>query len=136
MEEIRTSLATKFHLKGPVKMAFFNPQHVYLDFFNETNYNHILFKNWIHIGESAMKVLKWSPDFNRKWKPLSLLKGKNNSKKNRSQVNRDEVSTSKDQICLPTGNSSKQACLGKYEAEQAQNMQQSTTPDQINKGTQ
>lgn len=63
MEEIRKSLATKFHLKDSVKVAYFNPQHVYLDFTNETDYNHILSKSWIHIGDTPTKILTWSPDF-------------------------------------------------------------------------
>ncbi|KAH0748056.1 hypothetical protein KY290_027288 [Solanum tuberosum] len=63
MEEIRKAFATRYHLKEPVKVAYFNNRHVYLDFANEVDYNHILFKNYIHIGDSPMKVLKWSPDF-------------------------------------------------------------------------
>ncbi|KAH0715343.1 hypothetical protein KY284_008248 [Solanum tuberosum] len=63
MEEIRKAFATRYHLKEPVKVAYFNNRHVCLDFANEVDYNHILFKNYIHIGDSPMKVLKWSPDF-------------------------------------------------------------------------
>lgn len=61
--EIRKSLATKFHLKDSAKVAYFNPQHVYLDFSNETDYSHILFKSWIHIGDTPMKILNYTPDF-------------------------------------------------------------------------
>lgn len=60
MEEIQKSFATGYHLKESVKVAYFDNNHVYLNFANKVDYNHILFKNFIHFGDSLMKVLKCS----------------------------------------------------------------------------
>lgn len=53
----------QFHLIGSMKIAYFDPKHVYIDFTNEVEYNHILFKEYVDIGESPMKILKWTADF-------------------------------------------------------------------------
>lgn len=36
---------------------------MYLDFTNEVDYNHILFKEFVDIEDVPMKILKWSVDF-------------------------------------------------------------------------
>lgn len=63
MEEIRKVFIRQFHLTGQVKIAYFDPKHIYIDFSNEVDYNHILFKEYIDIGETPMKILKWTADF-------------------------------------------------------------------------
>lgn len=44
MEEIRRAFVRQFHLSGPVKIAYFDPKHVYIDFNNIVDYNHIFFQ--------------------------------------------------------------------------------------------
>lgn len=63
MEEIRKVFISKFHLTGSVKIAYFDFRHVYIDFTNEVDFNHIRFKEFIDIGDAPMKNLKWTPDF-------------------------------------------------------------------------
>lgn len=63
MEELRKVFISQFHLTGLVKIAYFDFRHVYLDFTNEVDYNHILFKEYVDIGEAPMKILKWTADF-------------------------------------------------------------------------
>ncbi|OIS98248.1 hypothetical protein A4A49_33444 [Nicotiana attenuata] len=63
MEEIRKIFVRKFHMTGTVKIAYFDPQYVYIDFSNEVDYNHIRFKEYIDIGDAPMKILKWTADF-------------------------------------------------------------------------
>lgn len=63
MEEIRKVFVRQFHLTSLLKIAYFDPKHVYIDFTNEVEYNHILFKEYVDIGESPMKILKWTADF-------------------------------------------------------------------------
>ncbi|KAM3252948.1 hypothetical protein P3L10_007018 [Capsicum annuum] len=41
MEEIRKVFVSQFHLTGPVKIAYFNFRHVYIDFANEVDFNHV-----------------------------------------------------------------------------------------------
>ncbi|PHU20007.1 hypothetical protein BC332_11158 [Capsicum chinense] len=71
MDEIRK---VQFHLIGLVKIAFFDHRHVYIDFSNEVDYNHVLFKEFVDIGESPMKILKWTTDFNPE-KEISIVPG-------------------------------------------------------------
>lgn len=63
MEEIRKAFIRQFHLTCPVKIAYFDLKHVYLDFANDVDCNHIFSKEYIDIGEASMKILKWTPDF-------------------------------------------------------------------------
>lgn len=63
MEEIRKVFIQQFHLTGSVKIAYFDPKHVYIKFSNEVDYKHILFKEYIDIVEAPMKILKWTPNF-------------------------------------------------------------------------
>ncbi|KAM3361127.1 hypothetical protein P3S68_015981 [Capsicum galapagoense] len=71
MDEIRK---VQFHLIGLVKIAFFDHRHVYIDFSNEVDYNHVLFKEFVDIGESPMKILKWTTDFNPE-EEISIVPG-------------------------------------------------------------
>ena len=63
MDEIRRVYISQFHLRGSVKIAYFDPHHVYLDITYEVDYNHILFKEFVDIGDVPMKILKWTVDF-------------------------------------------------------------------------
>ncbi|OIT23354.1 hypothetical protein A4A49_28503 [Nicotiana attenuata] len=63
MEDIRKAFISQFHLKGKVKIAFFDFQHVCIDFTNEVDYTHIKLKNFVDIIGTPMKILLWSPDF-------------------------------------------------------------------------
>lgn len=63
MEEIRKTFVNKFQLTGSVKIAYFDPKHVYLDFSNDVDYNHLFTKGYIDIGDSPLKILKWKLDF-------------------------------------------------------------------------
>ncbi|OIT29407.1 hypothetical protein A4A49_52394 [Nicotiana attenuata] len=63
MEEIRKTFIRQFQLSASVKIAYFDPKHVYLDFANEVDYNHVFAKDYIDIGDAPMKILKWTPDF-------------------------------------------------------------------------
>lgn len=63
MEELRKVFISQFHLIGSVKIAYLDFRHVYLDFTNEVDYNHILFKEYVDIGEAPMKILKWTTHF-------------------------------------------------------------------------
>lgn len=70
MEEIRKVFIRQFQLTGSVKIAYFDPRHVYIDFSNEVDYNHVLFKENIDIGDAPMKVMKWTADFKPEKKHL------------------------------------------------------------------
>lgn len=63
MEEIRKTFVSQFQFIATVKILYFNPKHVYLDFANEVDYNHIFAKEYIDIGDAPMKILKWTPNF-------------------------------------------------------------------------
>lgn len=63
MKNIKKVFSWKFHLTTPIKIAYFDPQHVYIDRKNEVDYNHIFFKEYINIGDAPMKTLKWTTDF-------------------------------------------------------------------------
>lgn len=63
MDEIRKVFIRQFQLIGSVKIAFFNYRHVYLDFTNELDYDHVLFKEFMDIGDFSMKILKWTANF-------------------------------------------------------------------------
>lgn len=63
MEEIREVFISQFHLIGSVKIAYFDFIDIYIDFTNEVDHNHILFNEYVDIGESPMKILKWTTDF-------------------------------------------------------------------------
>lgn len=63
MEEIRKTFVSQFHLTGTIKIAYFDPIHVYLDFDNDVDYNYVFTKDYIDIGDSPMKILKWTPNF-------------------------------------------------------------------------
>ncbi|KAF3655453.1 hypothetical protein FXO38_08401 [Capsicum annuum] len=63
MEELRKLFVRQYHLKGSVKIAYYDYRTVYIDFTNETNFNHIYFKPFIHLGQYTMKVMKWTPKF-------------------------------------------------------------------------
>ncbi|OIT35226.1 hypothetical protein A4A49_28326 [Nicotiana attenuata] len=63
MEEIRKTFIRQFQLSASVKIAYFDPKHVYLDFANEVDYNHVFANDYIDIGDAPMKILKWTPDF-------------------------------------------------------------------------
>lgn len=63
MEEIRKTFIKQFYLTGPVKILYFDPKHVYLDFANEVDYNHVFTKEYIDIEDAPMKILKWTLDF-------------------------------------------------------------------------
>lgn len=60
MELIRKTFNSQFHLTGSVKIAYFDPKHVYLDFANDVDYNHVFAEEFIDIGETPMKILKWT----------------------------------------------------------------------------
>ncbi|XP_060210382.1 uncharacterized protein LOC132637284 [Lycium barbarum] len=66
MEDIRKSFVSQFQLRRTPKIAYFDPEHVYIDFYNEVDYTHIQSKTYVYIDECPMKVLKWSPDFTPK----------------------------------------------------------------------
>ncbi|OIT20671.1 hypothetical protein A4A49_38227 [Nicotiana attenuata] len=63
MEDIRKAFVSQFHLKGTVKIAYYDPQHVYIDFANEVDYTHIKLKKFVDINGTPMKILLWTPDF-------------------------------------------------------------------------
>lgn len=63
MEELRKLFISQFHLKGTVKIAYYDYMTVYIDFTNEVDYKHVYFKPFINIGSYTMKILKWTPDF-------------------------------------------------------------------------
>ncbi|KAK4342211.1 hypothetical protein RND71_038027 [Anisodus tanguticus] len=62
MEELRKLFFSQYLLKGKVNIAYYDYRIVYIDFANETDYNHIYFNPFIHIGQYIMKVQKWTPD--------------------------------------------------------------------------
>lgn len=49
-----------------MKIAYFDPKHDYIYFTNHVDYNHILFKEYVDIGEAPMKIMKWTADFKLK----------------------------------------------------------------------
>ena len=63
MDEIRKVFIRQFQLIGSVKIAFFDYRHVYLDFTNEVDYNHVLSKEFVEIDKYPMKILKWIANF-------------------------------------------------------------------------
>lgn len=60
MEEIRKIFVRKFHMTSIIKIAYFDPRHVYIHISNKVDYNHIRFKEYIDIRDAPMKILKWS----------------------------------------------------------------------------
>ncbi|OIT28903.1 hypothetical protein A4A49_38525 [Nicotiana attenuata] len=62
-EEIRKTFIRQFQLTASVRTAYFDPKHVYLDFANDVDYNHVFAKDYIDIGDAPMKILNWAPDF-------------------------------------------------------------------------
>ncbi|KAF3658029.1 hypothetical protein FXO38_13423 [Capsicum annuum] len=92
MDEIRK---VQFHLIGLVKIAFFDHRHVDIDFSNEVDYNHVLFKEFVDIGESPMKILKWTTDFNPEEEisivPLTIAPDQANYSKSRGNVAKVKV---------------------------------------------
>lgn len=63
MEEIRKVFISKFHLTGSVKIAYFDFRHVYIDFTNEVDFNHIRFKEFIEIGDAPIEDLEMDIGF-------------------------------------------------------------------------
>lgn len=63
MEDIRRSFISQFPMKGTIKIAYFDPKHVYLDFTTLTDYNFIYFKRFINLAGCTMKLGPWTPDF-------------------------------------------------------------------------
>ncbi|XP_060170457.1 uncharacterized protein LOC132601380 [Lycium barbarum] len=60
MEELRKLFVSQYHLKETPTMAYYDYRTVYIDFTNEIDFNHIYFKPYIHIGQYAIKVQKWT----------------------------------------------------------------------------
>ncbi|OIT02434.1 hypothetical protein A4A49_28080 [Nicotiana attenuata] len=63
MEEVRRLFISHIPLKGSVKIAFYDANHVYIDFTNEADFYHIYSKPFITLGPYIMKVIRWTPDF-------------------------------------------------------------------------
>lgn len=63
IEELRKLFVSQFHLKGTVKIAYYDYKTVYIDFSNEVDFNHIYFKPFVNIGSYTMKILRWTPNF-------------------------------------------------------------------------
>lgn len=63
MEEVRRLFISLIPLKGTVKIAFYDTNHVYIDLSNETNFYHIYFKSFITLGPYIMKIIRRTPDF-------------------------------------------------------------------------
>ncbi|KAH0641234.1 hypothetical protein KY285_037820 [Solanum tuberosum] len=62
MEEVRKLFVSHVPLKGTVKIAYFDPSHVYIDFTNDEDFYHIYFKPFITLGPYSMKIIRWTPD--------------------------------------------------------------------------
>lgn len=73
MEDTRKAFISQVHLKGKVKIAFFDFQHVYIDFTHEVIYTHIKLKNFVDIMGAPMKILLCSPDFKSEVKTVVVL---------------------------------------------------------------
>lgn len=63
MEDIKEAFIRQYHLKGSVKIAYFDFQHVYIDFSNEIDYTHIQSKKFADIDGTPMKIMLWTPNF-------------------------------------------------------------------------
>lgn len=63
MDELRKLFVSHIPLKGTVKIAYFDHSQVYMDFTNESDYNHVYFRIFLHMGPSSMKIVTWTPDF-------------------------------------------------------------------------
>lgn len=63
MEEVRELFVSHYHLKGNVKIAYYDYKTVYINFTNEIDFNHIYFKWFIYLGQYTTKVMKWTRDF-------------------------------------------------------------------------
>lgn len=63
MDELRKLFNSHVPLKGTVKIAYFDQNHVYIDFNNESDFYHIYFKSFVTLGPYSMKIIKWTPDF-------------------------------------------------------------------------
>lgn len=58
MEEIRKTFISKFHLTGNIKIAYFDPKYVYLEFDNDVDHNNVFNKEYVDIESSPMKFFK------------------------------------------------------------------------------
>lgn len=63
MDDIKKTFIRQFQLSSQVKISYFDPKHIYVDFVNKVDYNHIFVKNYIDIGDTPIKILKWTPYF-------------------------------------------------------------------------
>lgn len=63
MELIRKSFTQQTQLTGGVKIAHYNPRHVYIDLDNEQDYITVWTQQRMYIDSQLMRLQKWTPTF-------------------------------------------------------------------------